>query len=767
MQDVNTSQQLDEFLQQPSQQIHAAHFTDLPNQNQIKQLTFDLQQQASSNNIDLPNLLDLNLENHKFSAQQNENQLTKMESEKGNSELTSTVQNVGRMQVFPPILAVKKNVSIQNNHTQYQYPCIHQSSEDLRSLTQSQSRFSNRKTEATSCKNSIGREYMSSSFFSEGDDSNFSRKNSDATAPAAYNPSIISTTSETTAQKNSIKLSSQQNNQAFNRSSNQIKKARNSLVCIEDLIFQQSLQLEEEEPQSKVIRVQIPSQNNNFQDESDVVNEEAEKGIQQQVIQSIQNPLKQQSQNNNNNNVNNEQVNQSIQQNEGKQIPSNQIINNIIIPQPEIQVQTISQNLNNVPDLLDEGSFVNITANNNIQYSEEQKNQNDSSPKENTENTTDKEMLDKNLSDAQSEKRPQMNVLPHLNEDETSSDDPEMIKPVGFTIHIDHEECYEDGDNTLTSTKRKRNKNQVLSYKNHNYKQITYMEAWSRVKTMDLSKEKKLLMAIRDSTYQGQGIFSRVFTFCTNNSSKILQTSALNIERDQILAFSKVAFDTSDSLHVNMIYTIYCSLRNTQYCPLYGPHWLTIGFRHVNPKQNFDIAGVFGALQILAFIFCYKEYILDVVQQIDVLNKKNEEIRHQPQINNQQNQNNQNSQNHNNSQNSSSMNCNNNIFLPDKLRLKEINLCVVMQEITKHVLIWLEKGLLNQMINVEKSVISVVNKMYFATFYIFYENFKREKSGFLSISIAFKTTIEQVEQNPFQALEVFKKKIGLYYKLRD
>ncbi|KAL4455466.1 hypothetical protein ABPG74_012618 [Tetrahymena malaccensis] len=764
MQDVNTSQQLDEFLQLPSQQQHAHHATDLPNQNQIKQFCFEFQKQASSNNADLPNLLDLNLEDHKFSLGQNKIQLTNMQSENGNNDITSTVQNVGRTQVFPSVLAVKKNVSIQNNHTQYQYPYVHQSSEDLRSLTQSQSRFSNRKTEATSCKNSMGREYMSSSFFSEGDDSNFSRKNSDATAPAAYNPSIISTTSETAAQKNSIKLSTQQNSQAFNRSSNQIKKARNSLVCIEDLIFQQSLQLEEEEPQSKVIRVQIPSQNNNFQDESDAINEEAEKGIQQQSLQSTQNSQKLQSSNINNNNLTNEQVNQLIQQSEGKQALNNQIVNNIAIPKPELQQQPITQNLNNIPDLLDEGSF---TVNNNIQYSEEQKNQNDSSPKEITDNTTDKENPDKSLSDTKIEKRPEMNVLRHLNEDETSSDDPEMIKPVGFTIHIDHEELDQDGDNTQTSTKRKRNKNQVLSYKNHNYKQITYMEAWSRVKTMDLSKEKKLLMTIRDSTYQGQGLFSRVFTFCTNTSSKILQTTALNIERDQILAFSKVAFDTSDSLHVNMIYTIYCSLRNTQYCPLYGPHWLTIGFRHVNPKQNFDIAGVFGALQILAFIFCYKEYILDVVQQIDALNKKNEESRHQPQINNQQNQNSQNSQNHNNSQNSSSMNCNNNLFQTDKLRQKEINLCVVMQEITKHVLIWLEKGLLNQMINIEKSVISVVNKMYFATFYIFYEKFKREKSGFLSISIAFKSTVEQVELNPVQALEMFKKKISLYYKLRD
>ncbi|KAL4503007.1 hypothetical protein ABPG72_014236 [Tetrahymena utriculariae] len=762
MQDVNTSQQLDEFLQLPSQQMYVAHVTELPNSSQMKQLNFELQKKASSINADLPNLLDLQAEGHKFSNQQGQIQFTKMQNENSNSDITTTVQNIGRMQVFPPALAVKKNVSIQNNHKQYQYPHIHQSSEDLRSLTQSQSRFSNRKTEATSCKNSIGREYMSSCFFSEGDDSNFSRKNSDATAPPAYNPSIISTTSETAAQKNSIKLSTQQNSQAFNRSSNQIKKARNSLVCIEDLIFQQSLQLEEEEPQAKVIRVQIPSQNNNFQDESDAVNEEAAKGIQQQSLQSMQNLQKYKLSNNSNNNVNNEQLIQIIQQSECKQILNNQNVNNIATSIPEQQQQAVVQNPNNVPDLLDEGSFVNITANNNIQYSEEQKNQNDSSPKENTSNMTDKEMPDKSLSDTQSEKRPQMNVLRHLNEDETSSDDPEMIKPVGFTIHIDHEE--QDGNNTQTSTKRKRNKNQVLSYQDHNYKQITYMEAWSRVKTMDLSKEKKLLMSIRDSTYQGQGFFSRVFTFCTNNSSKILQTTALNIERDQILAFSKVPFDTSDSLHVNMIYTIYCSLRNTQYCPLYGPHWLTIGFRHVNPKQNFEISGVFGALQILAFIFCYKEYILDVVQQIDALNKKNEEIRHQPQIINQQNQN---IQNHNNSQNSSSMNCNNNLFQSDKLRLKEINLCVVMQEITKHVLIWLEKGLLNQIINIEKSVISVVNKMYFATFYIFYEKFKRQKSGFLSISIAFKSAVEQVELNPVQALEMFKKKICLYYKHRD
>lgn len=81
-----------------------------------------------------------------------------------------------------------------------------------------------------------------------------------------------------------------------------------------------------------------------------------------------------------------------------------------------------------------------------------------------------------------------------------------------------------------------------------------------------------------------------------------------------------------DSLHRDIVYSVYCGLRQTDYCPLNGAHWLSLGCKFTQVKRNFTIAGVFGAMQILAFIFCYKEYMLDVVSAVDELNKKNEEI---------------------------------------------------------------------------------------------------------------------------------------------
>lgn len=49
------------------------------------------------------------------------------------------------------------------------------------------------------------------------------------------------------------------------------------------------------------------------------------------------------------------------------------------------------------------------------------------------------------------------------------------------------------------------------------------MEAWAYVKTMDLSKEKKLIMAICDRVFKDQGLINKALSFCTNISSNYIQ----------------------------------------------------------------------------------------------------------------------------------------------------------------------------------------------------------------------------------------------------
>jgi hypothetical protein len=54
-------------------------------------------------------------------------------------------------------------------------------------------------------------------------------------------------------------------------------------------------------------------------------------------------------------------------------------------------------------------------------------------------------------------------------------------------------------------------------------------------------------------------------------------------------------------------------------------------------------------------------------------------------------------------------------------------LCITMLNFTGYVLGWLREGMLNDIVNHEKSVINVVNKVYCATFVYFFEHYKKKK----------------------------------------
>lgn len=112
---------------------------------------------------------------------------------------------------------------------------------------------------------------------------------------------------------------------------------------------------------------------------------------------------------------------------------------------------------------------------------------------------------------------------------------------------------------------------------------------------------------------------------------------------------------------------------NTDYCLRYGSHWESIGFQGRDPATDLRGAGLLGLLQILAFLENYKIFI-----------KQSQE-------------------------------------LAESLHFP---LSITLINITTFVLIALKDNKLNALINKEDSVLSVVNKLYFAGFSQFFKMYK-------------------------------------------
>ncbi|XP_077544017.1 ELMO domain-containing protein 3-like [Haemaphysalis longicornis] len=70
--------------------------------------------------------------------------------------------------------------------------------------------------------------------------------------------------------------------------------------------------------------------------------------------------------------------------------------------------------------------------------------------------------------------------------------------------------------------------------------------------------------------------------------------------RDFTFALAQCPFDNEDTLHLEILQTIYRKLTNTVYdCPRYGSHWERIGFQGNDPATDLRGVGLLGILHLL------------------------------------------------------------------------------------------------------------------------------------------------------------------------
>lgn len=97
-------------------------------------------------------------------------------------------------------------------------------------------------------------------------------------------------------------------------------------------------------------------------------------------------------------------------------------------------------------------------------------------------------------------------------------------------------------------------------------------------------------------------------------STTKMSRPGLLTERDQILAFSRVPFNDREEFHFQILYTIFCQLKDTDHCLRYGHHWEEIGFQGTDPATDLRGVGMLGLLQMLAFVLQYKDYLKECLR---------------------------------------------------------------------------------------------------------------------------------------------------------
>ncbi|KAL4445995.1 hypothetical protein ABPG74_010987 [Tetrahymena malaccensis] len=247
-------------------------------------------------------------------------------------------------------------------------------------------------------------------------------------------------------------------------------------------------------------------------------------------------------------------------------------------------------------------------------------------------------------------------------------------------------------------------------------KLINFIDAWSDFKKQNLSEYKKQIVTSSQEKKQFS-VFEFLNSFCGVVNPNISSVELLN-ERDQIFAIAKLQFDDEQPLHFQILYSVFCNLTNNYNCPRIGSHWEQIGFQGKNPGTDLRGAGMLGLLQILAFVSHYKEYIVDVLK-----------YSHDP--------------------------------------IHNFPLCITLINVTDIVLQACREQKLNSLINKEKSVISVFNNFYFATFYFLFSQYKAKQYTVNRFDELKKDIEVAVKHNPKKTLEDFKQAIQQYYKLRE
>lgn len=63
-----------------------------------------------------------------------------------------------------------------------------------------------------------------------------------------------------------------------------------------------------------------------------------------------------------------------------------------------------------------------------------------------------------------------------------------------------------------------------------------------------------------------------------------------------------------------MLYTFYINLTGKKNCVRYGDHWEKVGFQGRDPATDLRGVGMFGVLQMIAFISFHLDFIVKIYE---------------------------------------------------------------------------------------------------------------------------------------------------------
>ncbi|CAK59970.1 unnamed protein product (macronuclear) [Paramecium tetraurelia] len=245
-----------------------------------------------------------------------------------------------------------------------------------------------------------------------------------------------------------------------------------------------------------------------------------------------------------------------------------------------------------------------------------------------------------------------------------------------------------------------------LEKKKNEVKQISFIEVWDQMKgSQDIRDQIEFIQKKTSFLDKLFGCFSIHL-----KSSRLIQ------EKNQVCLMSQLQFDDNNESHFRILYTIYCQLMTTDYCLRYGSHWEMIGFQGTDPATDLRGAGILGLLQILAFISEYKIYFKQTLKIFQDIN---------------------------------------------------IPFSITLINITTFVLVSLKDNKLNQLINQEDSVISVINKLYFAGFHLLTKILKKEQITFHTIGVHLTHIRKQIHEQPQKLIREFHSDIQRFYKINN
>ncbi|KAM3138380.1 ELMO domain-containing protein 3 [Paramecium bursaria] len=235
-------------------------------------------------------------------------------------------------------------------------------------------------------------------------------------------------------------------------------------------------------------------------------------------------------------------------------------------------------------------------------------------------------------------------------------------------------------------------------------RQLNFVDAWDALKQEEHLRESIKFLERKKTS------FSEKLFGCFQVH---LKSTRLIQEKNQIIGLTFLSFDDTISIHFQVMYSVYCQFMDTDHCLRYGGHWEQIGFQGRDPATDLRGAGMLGLLQILAFLQHYKIYIQSCLQY----SQKN-----------------------------------------------TFPLSITLINITTFVLVALKDNKLNSLINKEESVLSVVNKLYFAGFFQFFRMYQNQNGNFHTIGRMLQAVRKLIYESPHHLITEFQKGITLFYK---